>query len=110
MDCLYVLSQISMLGALLSSHPGRTIAVFEENENSVLAKEGDFLKPGLLILKIQDRRRVVFKCGGESIDYLFWAKNSLQTNLEEQFPEPSRDFPGWSPPEKFEYEDDTAYD
>lgn len=103
MDCLYLLSQISMLGALLSNQPGRSIAVFDYEQKTFLASEGDFLRPGLLILKINARRRIDFKCGNETIPYLFSFSQRPEEPSEDQPPEEM-------PPEpSIETEDGAAY-
>lgn len=91
-----------MLGALLNTNQTKTVAVFEENGATVLAREGDYLKYGLRIIKIRSAKRVKFFCGGEYIEYLFWGKPKVddETQNTDEF----------QTEDTFEYKDEHSYD
>lgn len=88
MDCLAALANLQLLGALFSTSPTRTIAVFENRTTSqtLLVQTSDFVAPGLQVLAIETRRRVQFRCSGEIFTYHFWSSapvTSEQVEIDE---------------------------
>lgn len=75
MDCIGALSQILMLGALLSTNRAHSLGIFIENQKSFIGAEGDYLRPGLQIIRLWPHRHVTFRCAGETLEYHFWASS-----------------------------------
>lgn len=73
MSCIEALAAINMLGALISTSPGKSVAVFESYGKTLLAGPGDALGAGLTLVEIQSRRRVTLRCGTETFQHSFWA-------------------------------------
>lgn len=102
MDCIALIFKYMLLGAIISSKPHGTIGVFvyKPTGKTFLAKDGDVIAPGLTLVKIEQKSRSQFMCGGVLIRQTMF---NYETNYEEQ-PEPENYGPE---PEPYEYREES---
>lgn len=84
MNCLAALASLNMLGAILSSHPQRSIAIFQykHSPRNQLIQVGDYPLPGLQVLKIDFQRRVTFKCQDVVFTHKFMFSFDVESESE----------------------------
>lgn len=79
MDCIAALTGLNLLGALVSTVPSKSVAVFERvysaSTETILMTPGDFLAPGLQVIAIHSRKNLTLRCAGETFEYFFWSLN-----------------------------------
>jgi hypothetical protein len=86
-----MINSIAMLGALVSSKPEKSLAVFQKvdsPETTVTVALNQEVLPGLRVLEIGSNLRVTFLCSGEKVSWKYWGKPPLQTDVypEEELP------------------------
>lgn len=92
MYCISMINSIAMLGALVSSKPEKSLAVFQKVDSpeiTVTVAINQEVFPGLRVLEIGSNLRITFLCGGEKIAWKYWGTPPPQIEAypEEELPQ-----------------------